>query len=541
MIKALTLPTPNCRLELAEGGSLEPNQTYYIIGYFSRFGGYYGQWHSAVQDELSITTTDTKRSIRVIVGYNNEQGEFVAGAPAPEGLKAGYKFKWDKATMKDENGEFYKWLNPNTNAGSESKGHNRWSHIYHTDSRYYSDFILTELNEGSGYQSYSNFHPQISSGYIEESCFLQTYDRDRGNLLIYVKDDTYDFNDLCTALKEVDAELYHTGNKYVDFYGSLYDKNGTLKLDNVQIHQYFGNIKSSFTEMSNCNHVLFDPFIWCDLNGKYNNSDISTYGSVILKSYNGNNNFIYKKDNRGYLSTYGSAKELKLINNRFAWSYPKAGYKLENFEFVNSWLLFNPKTEGAELHDILFHSKDTGKHIQVNNKTKGDKHFNFYNVNPAPRIEYTSVSNGIITIDSFSRHNLVVENLPEACLVEVHKDGEFFKTVQLEDNMATFDILRDKHASLLNGKDDITSDNSEYTLVITSPYTAKYVTLVGRLDVDIKVRLSPAKKTPVLATGMKATATDHLVDNVGIITNLGDKAINVMAETVIDAGKIDIK
>jgi hypothetical protein len=293
--------------------------------------------------------------------------------------------------------------------------------------------------------------------------------------------------------------------------------------------------------MNNCNLSVFDPMLWNDLNGSYSSCNITTYGNLIFRKYSGEDTMIYKKDDIYYIASYTSVKCLKLIDNRFAWSYPKKGYKLENFIFENSWIYFSATEEGAELHNIDFYSKNTNIDIRMDNRTKGDKHFNFYNINPSPRILYNNISNGFLSVDIFSRHNLIVEKVPKICTIEIHKDGEFFKTVQLEDNMATFDILRDKHASLLNGKDDITSDNSEYTLVITSPYTAKYVASVGRLDVDIKVRLSPAKKTPVLATGMKATATDHLVDNVGIITNLGDKAIDVMAETVVDAGKIDVK
>jgi hypothetical protein len=506
MIKALTLPIPACRVELAEGGDLLPDQTYHIIGYFSKYGGYYGQWCSAVQDELSITTTQTHRSIKFTVGYNDDNGQFVAGTPSPEGITTEYKFKWDLATMKDTDGNYYKWLNPNTNSGSISKGHNRWSHKYTKKSEYVSDFTLTSIEEGEGYQSCSNFHPQISSNDDTESCFLQSYVKDKGNVLLCLKDGENDFDDLCQALKNVDSELYHIGYDYVDFFGSI-DGSGTLTLNNKQLVQYFGNVKSNNVVMNNCNYNIFDFRIWNVFKGQYDNCNISSYGILSMTAYKGQNNRFQRKDYFGNMNSYGSSSGIKIDNHRFYWGYPEGEHKLSDFYFNNSKLYMVVKNEGAELHDVIFKPVDTDYDILLESRTAGNKVLNFYNISPNLRIQFGVEENVLLTVNSYSRHTITVDNLPDNAHLFIEKNGEFFKEVNMTGDSGTFDILREKYVSMASGKADVSQYNGDYVLVIESPETNRYEIMVNREKKHLRAMLCPSVEIPDFVNTLNPSVT----------------------------------
>ncbi len=507
MIKALTLPIPACRVELAEGGDLLPDQTYYIIGYFSKYGGYYGQWCSAVQDELSITTTQTHRSIKFTVGYNDDNGQFVAGTPSPEGITTEYKFKWDLATMKDTDGNYYKWLNPNTNSGSISKGHNRWSHRRHEESDLGDIFTLSSFTEGGGYQSYENFHPQISSNDNTEGCFLQSYVRDKGNILIYLKDGDYLFEDFCNALKEVDSELYHVGYDYIDFYGSIYGKNAKLTLNNIQLQQYFGDIKSDCIVMNNCNYTVFDYAITNNLVGEYNDCSIVNYGSLNLHNYTGKDTKLYSKDNSRGVSSYKPVSGVNIINNRFKWINPPQNSRLENFSCNNSWLNVLLKYGDIELSEISFNATDTPYDIYIDNETEGSKNITLYNVNPKPRVEFKLTKGGLITVNSYSRHTITIDNLPDNAHLFIEKNGEFFMEVSMTGDSGTFDILREKYVSMASGKADVSEYNGDYVLVIESPETNRYEITVNREKRHLRATLCPSVEIPDFVNTLNPSVT----------------------------------
>jgi len=105
-ITVYKFPQPYLELELAAGGSLTSGATYYLMGWFQRYGGYYHPCHGPVSEEQSITPTAGNQSIKCswwqnyddITGFADAGGGQVTVSSASHGLSNGDSVKIIKTT-----------------------------------------------------------------------------------------------------------------------------------------------------------------------------------------------------------------------------------------------------------------------------------------------------------------------------------------------------------------------------------------------------------------------------------------------------------
>lgn len=205
-VNILHLSKPKLFLSLEAGGSL-PDNTYYLAGYFqgavgySNGAGYYGSLVSAASDEVSITTSGSNNSIKIVWGYDVESGLTIENSPTSGYMRVtevghsrtnGDKVYIDGSSNCDgqhtvansstdywefaqtwtnsDNGDVYKndlpdnadgimikWDTSTLLSGGIHKpwgsdatyGHRRWSHYYTLAGFTGSDVTITSISTGS--------------------------------------------------------------------------------------------------------------------------------------------------------------------------------------------------------------------------------------------------------------------------------------------------------------------------------------------------------------------------------------------------------
>lgn len=352
------LPAPVISAELVEGGNLSPNTTYYFAAFFSLDSIYGGEAASPMSNMVSITTTDTYKSIKI---------SWQTPVLSPNKLF----IRWDTSTLQDENGEYilqesYKWTT--------------LPYIGHTGSEYIFTQEITPSHDCH------NSHPEIS---LLPQYLDNRLNRKKGFCKLTITG-TETYENLINTIKNSDHnDLFIINNNSFTTLCSIYGT-GSLTFENKKItFLYTKNLNPNIT-FQNC--LIF---------GQYRKANIRNYGNYYDCSIYANNLYQYsfyneitntklfvdaefgiKETNQNlditskqYTFYFGSTQNRILknltIKNRHLILYLSNGYR--NKETY----IYNANFENCGNDDIYIFSSTGYGYPQVGGLD--DSNYNFYN------------------------------------------------------------------------------------------------------------------------------------------------------------------
>lgn len=352
------LSAPVISAELVEGGSLSANTTYYFAAFKSVNNQYSGHSASPASNMISITTTDTHKSIKI-----SWQDPIVPN----------YKLfiRWDTSSLQDENGEYI---------AQES---NKWTTtgwIGHTG----SDVTLTSLSTQGTNGLLS--HPELS---ILPEYLDNRLNHKKGTCIITITG-TETYENLMTAINNSEhSDLFIINNNSLTSLCSIYGT-GSLPFENKNIN---------FLHTANLNPNI--TFQNCSIINQYRGPNLTTYGNYYDSSIYVNNTYQYKFQNNFSnikLNVQGEFYFTAAANNNVDVSATSIIYynttqtnrRLTNISYRNRHLtihLFNSiRDTNTEIsnnyfedcgsYDTLFYASSSG---YLSEGVTDDSNYNFYN------------------------------------------------------------------------------------------------------------------------------------------------------------------
>ncbi len=346
-----TYPKPVLVLSLKDGGDLDPNTTYYFTGFFTRFGGYYGSIVSPAADEVSITTTSTKRTINV------SWGTF------PDSTIEGIILKWDTQSLKNVDGTWRKNVN-------------KWTARYYETgfSGTNKDIQKSNLHDkaiegGIFYDDVRFGHPELGWGLwnypdIEQNLKLPF---NQGKFGIELVDDgsTYGWDHLIDAILNSSAkDLAFWGNLFLVMMGGTFFGYGKLTIKGKTIIQIYGANRGASKLRFENSKLISDSFgfQWHDAYSDFIQSQLFTNGTALtLQSLYNNNNEIedfepFREHITNYyglpITSYNSLSNMLIIDSQYLnFRYPPPDSFLQNIRLIKTFIRISIANKGDAYHD----------------------------------------------------------------------------------------------------------------------------------------------------------------------------------------------
>lgn len=303
---------PVLSVELLEGGSLLPNTTYYFAGFFAAGSQYTGDNVSPASNMVSITTTDTHKSVSL------------SWQAIPSPATKMY-IRWDTENLQDGNGNYIiqqsdKWLNlcykgftgTNTTITSVSTVSNTYGCLSHPELSLHEDKISSLINrkkgicniEITGTETWENL---VSAIRASDAHDLAIINKNNMHLLCTISGtgtitlDKKSIHFLHTINKNENISYTHSNIFYSSNYGNktIY---GKLNYSSLNIYKMYQTRFSINTASSN-NFYFVDStggVYQYSLNTDSKDSIYKIIGSFNL--YNLLNNTVIK--NKKFLDTY---------------------------------------------------------------------------------------------------------------------------------------------------------------------------------------------------------------------------------------------
>ena len=369
------LSAPVISAELVEGGDLSPNTTYYFAAIKSVNNQYSGHSVSPASNMVSITTTDTHKSIKI-----SWDEEIIPNNKI--------FIRWDTSNLQDENYEYIP---------QES---NKWTTlgwIGHTG----SNVTLTNLSTQSSTNGLLS-HPELS---ILPEYLDSRINRKKGTCVITITG-TETYNNLIETIRISDHnDMFIINNNSFTTLCSIYGT-GSLTFENKNIN---------FLHTANLNPNI--TFQNCSIINQYRGPNLTTYGNYYDSSIYVNNTYQYKFQNNFSnikLNVQGVFYFTAAANNNVDVSATSIIYynttqtnrRLTNISYRNRHLtihLFNSiRDTNTEIsnnyfedcgsYDTLFYASSSG---YLSEGVTDDSNYNFYNSysnrsNRLPLISYVN-------------------------------------------------------------------------------------------------------------------------------------------------------
>ncbi len=354
------LSAPVISAELVEGGSLSANTTYYFATFagIKSSGAYSGDSISPASNMVSITTTDTHKSVKIIWGTLESPTTHVF-------------IRWDTNSLQDENGEYIP---------QESK---KWTGLGWSGNTG-TEIILTTLSEQSHSYGFLS-HPELS---ILPEYLNSKINRKKGTCKLTITG-TETYENLMDTIKNSDHnDLFVINNNSFTTLCSIYGT-GSLTFENK-------NITFLYTKNFNTNI----NFINTNIFGIYNMQSTGTFGNYYDSSifinyfyqYSFQNNFSNLKINVGGAFFMGASinSNIDITANSINYYNSQTNRRLKNITYRKQPLtiylfnsirdtnteIYNNYFENCGNYDAYLYSGTSGYLLEG---TTDDSNYNFYN------------------------------------------------------------------------------------------------------------------------------------------------------------------
>lgn len=422
-----------------EGGDLLPNTTYYFAAMYTFGSGlYYAEAVSGVGNMISVTTTDTNKSIRI--DWSN----------LPTGAEV--LIRWDTESLQDVNGNWKKF---------EDYKYTTNSYSGHTG----TGVTLTTLPT----QNYSGYMSQLEF-YVPENDIDLKLNRTKGICKITVTG-TENWNNLITAIKASDAnDMVVITENSLDLLCSIYG-DGTLTIENKQINFLYSWNRNPNITFKNSQISFTNPAQWNNPYGIYENVSFISNSATFIIGYvdiSSKNLFLY---NTFYSTSYNSFQVPTVFKstNYFNFRYPEDNEFIKNLLFIDTYVFITPsinnvtnyfrniewKNNGLKSYDIRIERgyiptvADFYQATHINN-SKTDRN------DKLPLIEYPDFSTYTNIIDinfyinfdlnfNILNNTLPVENAKitltdvNGTVQEIYTDENGFSTIRLNTGLIRYD------------------------------------------------------------------------------------------------------
>jgi hypothetical protein len=354
------LPAPVISAELVEGGDLSPNTTYYFAAFagIKSSGAYGGNSISPASNMVTITTTETHKSIKIIWG--------ILESPTTHTF-----IRWDTDSLQDENGEYI----PQESRKFTALG---WSGNSGTE------VTLTSLSEQS--VSYALLtHPELS---ILPEYLDSRINRKKGICKLTITG-TETYENLINTIRNSDHnDMFIINNNSFTTLCSIYGT-GSLTFENK-------NIKFLYTKNLNPNINFNNSLIFSENKSQSGGN----YGNFYNCSIRINNNYQYSFKNDYSNIKISGDRELLLhngINSDLDLSYDLIKYystekirELTNMTYRNKSVylyrfssikdtntdIYNNYFENCGTRDLLLYASSSG---YLSEGVTDDSNYNIYN------------------------------------------------------------------------------------------------------------------------------------------------------------------
>ena len=376
MARVVRLPKPTIELSLEAGGSLQPNTTYYFSGYYNGFDEpYYSIISSPAADQVSITTTTTDLSIRIIYKwYDVDHWDYGLPPDCPA-----VDTRWDLVTQLDGNGDFYPWL-VDGGYGDATYGSRRWTH---------SSAVTAPVNYLWTVEYYTNIqtsryrcHPELA-WYDPYCVFPKWADRKAGAMGLYLEAGDDRESVLVELANQTDVALVdHSGTSSGAYAGNMASMIGSVRFTTEDI----------FIDRINLSLIggMILGYYSGDGSG-FNNSTIYQYQFGCWNNFYGtyfNTHFFFR--GRGTVSLNANPAVLELNECQLdkglplGMYSPPGAYRTGDFTFVNSALqysypydynVYGCYNENIKIIGAYFYTVTANSTVQV----PSTKHTRWYN------------------------------------------------------------------------------------------------------------------------------------------------------------------